>query len=148
MDNVSGSGFEAAGAVSSGSYASAVATSRGLNAYQLETRCHALTVVNRPGQAGFGTGYAEWYGRDLDQLPPESVAQQAVGISARNENPRTVEPGQYTVILTPNAVGLLLYYLSWMGLHARSVQSRQSFLTGRFGEQVLDQKISIRDDAL
>ena len=76
------------------------------------------------------------------------MAQQALDISARNENPQTVEPGAYTVILAPNAVGLLLYYLSWMGLHARSVQSRQSFLTGRWGEQVLDEKISIRDDAL
>ena len=148
VDKVVNSGFEAAGAVSSGSYASAVATSRGQRAYQLETRCHALTVVNRPGQAGFGTGYAEWYGRDLARLSPEDVAEQALSISVRNENQQGIEPGEYTVVLAPNAVGLLLYYLSWMGLHARSVQSRQSFLTDRWGEPVLDEKISIWDDGL
>ena len=148
VEKVVHSAFEAAGAVSSGSYASAVATSCGQRAYQLETRCHALTVVNRPGLAGFGTGYAEWYGRDLAQLSPEGAAEQALSISVRNENQQAIEPGEYTVVLAPNAVGLLLYYLSWMGLHARSVRSRQSFLTDRWGQNVLDEKISIWDDGL
>jgi PmbA protein len=76
------------------------------------------------------------------------VAEQALSISARNKNQQAIEPGEYSVVLAPNAVGLLLYYLSWMGLHARSVQSRQSFLTDRWGEDVLDEKISIWDDGL
>ena len=94
VEKVDASGFEAAGAVSSGSYASAVATSRGQRAYQLETRCHALTVVNRPAMAGFGTGYAGWHGRDMGQLPPEEVAEQALSISVRNVNQQAIEAGR------------------------------------------------------
>jgi PmbA protein len=141
-------GFEAAGAVSNGTYVSSVATSHGQTAYQMETRSHGLTVVNRPGQAGFGTGYAEWYGRDFSKLNPEVLGRQAVSVSALNCNAQSLEAGDYTVVLSPSAVGMLLFYLSWMGLHARAVQSRQSFLTGRFGEPVLSDKLSIWDDGM
>ena len=71
------SGFEAAGAISNGVYVTAVATSHGQAAYQMETRSHGLTVVNRPGQAGFGTGYAEKYGRDFSALNPEELGERA-----------------------------------------------------------------------
>ena len=142
------SGFEAAGAISNGVYVTAVATSHGQAAYQMETRSHGLTVVNRPGQAGFGTGYAEKYGRDFSALNPEELGERAAQISALNHDPEPLPPGEYTVVLSAEAVGLLLYYLSWMGFHARAVQSRQSFLTGRRGQLVLDPKLSIWDDAL
>jgi PmbA protein len=141
-------GFESAGAVSNGVYVSAVATSRGQNVYQAETRSHGLTVVNRPGEAGFGTGYAEWYGRDFSKFDPSILGRQASDISVLNHHPETIEPGTYSVILSPMAVGLLLYYLSWMGFHARSVQSGQSFLTGKKGKHVLSEAISIWDDGL
>jgi predicted Zn-dependent protease len=141
-------GFEAAGAVSNGVYVCAVATSRGQNVYQAETRSHGLTVVNRPGEAGFGTGYAEWYGRDFDKFDPFSLGQQAVDISVLNHDPAGIEPGNYAVILSPMAVGLLLFYLSWMGFHARSVQSGQSFLIGKKSKLVLSDSISIWDDGL
>jgi PmbA protein len=148
IDTVDQAGFEAAGAVSNGTYVSAVATSHGQSVYQMETRSHGLTVVNRPGQAGFGTGYAEWYGRDFSQFDPVSIGQQAAAISAINYNAESIEPGDYTVVLSPSCVGLLLYYLSWMGFHARAVQSKQSFLTGRWNEPILSDKLSIWDDAL
>ncbi len=141
-------GFEASGAVSNGVYVSAVSTSHGQFAYQMETRAHGLTVVNRPGQAGFGTGYAEWYGRDFSQLNAEALGARAASISALNQDAITLPSGKYTVVLSPEAVGTLLYYLSWMGFHSRAVQSRQSFLTGKQGERVLSEKISIWDDAL
>jgi PmbA protein len=148
IDTVDRAGFEAAGAVSNGAYVSAVSTNHGQSVYQMETRSHGLTVVNRPGQAGFGTGYAEWYGRDFSQFDPASIGQQAAAISAMNYNAESIEPGEYTVVLSPSCVGLLLYYLSWMGFHARAVQSKQSFLTGRWGEPILSDKLSIWDDAL
>lgn len=148
VQTVGQAGFEAAGAVCNGSYTSAVMTSHGQSAYQMETRSHGLTVVNRPGMAGFGTGYAEWYGRDFSQFDPAAIGREAAAISALNHDSQPVDPGEYTVILSPTAVGMLLYYLSWMSFHARAVHSRQSFLTGRWNEQVLSDKLSIWDDAL
>ena len=145
---VENSAYEVAGSVSNGVYVSSVLTSLGQFVYQQETRCGALTVVNRPGEAGFGTGYAEYFGRDINLIHPEELAVKAVCISAMNHDARILTPGNYPVILTSASVGLLIFYLGWMALHARAVQSGQSFLAGHFGEEVLDPKLSIWDDAL
>ena len=140
-------GFEAAGAVASESSFMAVCTSRGQEVAQKETSASLNMVVNRPGQAGFGTGSVRWLGRDIGQLNAAGIADKAVDISERNHDPVSVEPGEYEVILTPEAVGLLLYYLSWMGFHSRAFHSGQSFMAGRIGEPVLDPKLTIIDDA-
>ena len=142
------SGFEAAGSISNSTLASAVATSEGQSVYQMETRCSGLTVINRPGQAGFGTGYAEHFGRNIADLHPEELADTGVRISRMNHDAKPIEPGKYKTVMTPASVGLLAYYLGWMSLQSRAVLSKQSFLADRWGEQVLDPKLTIYDDAL
>ncbi len=142
------SGFEAAGSISNSTLASGVATSNGQTTYQLETRCYGLTVINRPGQAGFGTGYAEHFGRDIDKLDPEGLAETGCRISRMNHDAKPIEPGKYTCVMSPASVALLLYYLGWMGLQGRAVLSKQSFLAGHWGEQVLNPMVTIYDDAL
>ncbi len=148
IQKVENSAYEAAGSVSNGVYVSSVLTSVGQFVYQQETRCGGLTVVNRPGEAGFGTGYSEYFGRDINLIHPEELAAKAVHISAMNHDAKSLAPGDYPAVLTPASVGLLIFYLGWMALHARAVQSGQSFLAGHFGEEVLDPKLSIWDDAL
>lgn len=148
LSEVQQKGFEAAGAVENGVYEKAVSTSCGQHVYQQETSAKLNLVVNRPGQAGFGTGLARWLGRDIGELDCRSKARQAIEISALNTNQAAVDPGEYQVILTPEAVGLLLYYLSWMGFHSRALHSGQSFMAGHAGEQVLDSKLTIWDDGL
>jgi predicted Zn-dependent protease len=111
LSDVQQNGFEAAGAVENGVYEKAVSTSCGQHVYQQETSAKLNLVVNRPGQAGVGTGLARWLGRDISELDCLSKAGQAVEISALNTNQVALDPGEYRVILTPEAVGLLLYYL-------------------------------------
>jgi predicted Zn-dependent protease len=141
-------GFEGAGSIRNGTYTKAIATRRGQSLFQEETIYKAVTVVNRDGQAGFGTGYAESMGRKLNNLDMQELAREAHKISEKNINAGNIDVGAYPVILSPVAVGELLHYLSWMGLHARAVQSGQSFLAGKKGQQVLSPALSIYDDAL
>ncbi len=148
LSTVKGRGFEAAGAVENGTYLKAVCTNRGQQVHQQETAAKLNLVVNRPGQTGFGTGPARWMGRDISELDCRREALHAVDISEKNIEPAHIDAGEYEVILTPEAVGLLLYYLSWMGFHSRAFHSGQSFMAGHIGEQVLDGKISIWDDGL
>jgi predicted Zn-dependent protease len=140
-------GFEGAGSVRNGTYTKAVATQRGQSVFQEETLYKAVTVVNRSGQVGFGTGYAESMGRKLGDFDAQALAREARLISEKNHDPSGLENGAYTVILTPVAVAELLHYLSWMSLHARAVQSGQSFLTGKKGQQVLSENLTLIDDA-
>ncbi len=64
---------------------------------------------------------------------------------ARDEAAATT--GSYPTIFTPDAMATLLLTLS-QGVNGKLVQKGASPLTGRIGEQVLDERISIYDDAL
>ncbi len=60
-------------------------------------------------------------------------------------DPKAIEPGRYTVILEPAAVGDLCYFLA-EGFNAQQVDEGRSFLSGKVGETVFGQNIDIDDD--
>jgi predicted Zn-dependent protease len=66
----------------------------------------------------------------------------------QGRNPHALEPGDYTVILEPYATQDLMMMISRFGLQALALQEGTSFVEGRFGQQVLDQELSIWDDGL
>jgi predicted Zn-dependent protease len=70
----------------------------------------------------------------------------AVNKALRSRNPTDIEPGAYTVILEEEAVADMVFYLSYMGLGALSVQEGRSFMSGRFGEKITGDNITIWDD--
>jgi len=59
------------------------------------------------------------------------------------EEPIQIEPGEYEVILEPYAVSELLSFLGYLGFHALAVQEGRSFLSNRFGEKMVDEKVTI-----
>jgi predicted Zn-dependent protease len=61
-------------------------------------------------------------------------------------NPTTIEPGSYTVILEPLAVADLLGYMNYVGFSARSAQLGTGYLTGKIGQKVFGENITIKDD--
>ncbi|MCL2188228.1 MAG: TldD/PmbA family protein [Defluviitaleaceae bacterium] len=78
---------------------------------------------------------------------PDVVAQfakaQATAKAARNP----VEPtlGGHTVVLSPNAVGDLMYFLGIM-FNAKAVDDGMSFAAGKLGEKVFGENFTLRDD--
>lgn len=138
-------GLLASGALSTGSGEVAVANSLGVRAYAPSSSAHLKTVVM--GDEG-AAGYAERSTVRADELDFEAVAREAIDKTVRGRAPTTVPPGQYTVLLEEYAVGEALSYLSYLGFGALALQEEQSFLTGRLGEQVVGEQISIWDDGL
>jgi len=59
----------------------------------------------------------------------------------------TISTGTYPTIFTPDATATLLISLS-QGVNGKLVQKGASPLAGRLGEQILDERLSIVDDAL
>jgi PmbA protein len=92
------------------------------------------------------SGYGAWIGRDLAELNVAAVAGTAARKADAGRQPGDLAPGSYTVILEPPAVADMLGFLGYVGLGALSVQEKRSFMTGRFGEQLVDPKISFWDD--
>lgn len=92
------------------------------------------------------SGYAAWLGRDLAGLDVQGLARKAAEKAEMSRRPRDLEPGAYTVILEPPAVADMLAFLAYVGLGALSVQEKRSFMGGRFGERLVDEKLTFWDD--
>src|SRR5438552_2905628 len=62
--------------------------------------------------------------------------------------PEPIRPGEYEVILEPYAVVDLLDFFSYLSLGALAFMEKRSFLSGRIGERVMGENVSIWDDGL
>jgi len=120
-----------------------VANTRGVRLHESSTHTSLLTVVLDDE----GSGYAEQMAADVRDIDAEAIGREAVDKAVRSRGAIRIEPGEYTVVLEEYAVAEALNYLAYMGLGALSLQEGTSFLRGRLGEQVVDPRISILDDA-
>jgi len=122
--------------------AMAIANTNGLFAYHRGT--HATFRIS--ALDGAASGWAEresWRASDVDGA---ALADRAVDKAIRSRDAKPWDPGAYTVVLEPAAVADLLTDLSWIGLGALAVQEGRSFLSGRIGERVMGENITLRDD--
>jgi len=137
-------GLTAAGAFHTTAQEIALANSRGVFAHHTETQADINTVI----MSETSSGYAARVSKDIAGIDGDAVAQEAVDRALRGVNPRTIEPGEYEVILEPYAVCDLLDFFSYLSFGALAFIEKRSFLSGRIGEQVMDPAISIWDDGL
>ncbi len=103
----------------------------------------SLTIV---GQQEQQSGFAIGAHPDPAQIDYRDVAQKAIGKAAHNVDPVTLPEGQYTVILEPAAVGQLLLFLGFLGFGGRTMMQRRSFLSGKTGEVITGENITITDE--
>jgi PmbA protein len=136
-------GCKASGAFSNGEVELAVVNSLGVEAYQKFSDLFLHLIVENEKSSS----YASFVARNPDQLDVDSIAQEAIGKTSKEE-PIQIEPGEYEVILEPYAVSELLSFLGYLGFHALAVQEGRSFFSNRFGEKMVDEKVTIYDDGL
>lgn len=134
----------ASGAFTTATYELAVANSLGVFAYYPTTLADLNTVI----MSDDSSGYADATSLDVAEIDPEAVATEAVGKAIRSRDPQEIEPGEYAVVLEEYAVADLLLHLSILGFGALAVQEKRSFMCDRFGERIVDERISIWDDGL
>jgi len=133
-------GLTASGAFTTATYELAVANSLGIFAY------YPMTLADLMSDSS--SGYANATSLDVAKIDPEAVAIEAVRKAIRSRGPQEIEPGEYAVILEEYAVADLLLHLSHLGFGALAVQERRSFMCDRFGERIMDERVSIWDDGL
>ncbi|MBF6600336.1 MAG: TldD/PmbA family protein [Dehalococcoidia bacterium] len=134
----------AAGAYHTSLQEFAVANSLGVWGYHRQTQADINTVI----MSETSSGYAARASKDAGDIDGEAIAQEAVDVTLRGVNPRTVEPGVYEVLLTPYAAVDLLDFFSYLSFSALPFIEKRSFLSGRIGERVMAESVSIWDDGL
>ena len=141
LGRVGEKGCKASGAFSNGGVELAVVNSLGVEAYQKFSDLFLHLIVENEKNSS----YASFVARDPDRLDIDSLAEEAIGKTSKEEAIQ-VEPGEYEVILEPYAVSELLSFLGYLGFHALAVQEGRSFFSNRFGEKMVDEKVTIYDD--
>jgi predicted Zn-dependent protease len=143
-----GSGVKAAGYLVTGSRATLVANKAGLAAYYRRTSANYTLTVRTDD--GTGSGWAGADNQDWSKLDFKAVADRALKKAQLSRSPVGVEPGRYTVVLEPQAVGDLVQ-LTAFGLAARTAdEGRSPFAKqgggNKVGDKVVDAKITLFSD--
>ena len=128
----------AAGFIQRSANAVGVGNKAGLFGYHTFTDS-SLTHTMR-NQNGTSSGWAAQSSVSIKDLDGEAEARIAAGKCIRGVNKKKLDPGKYTVILEPAAVGDLM---GWLGfsLDARSAEQGQSWLSKKGGGTHLDEKL-------
>lgn len=132
----------AAGAFSTTVSEIAVANSHGLFAYHPVTFADLNTVM----MTETSSGYASFTHQDARRINAEALADEAIDKALRSQNPVTLAPGEYTVLLEEYAVFDMLNFFAMLSFTAQAMQEERSFMKGKLGERVMDERITIWDD--
>ena len=108
------------------------------------TDATALVVAAAEGCSGYAE-HTAWRAAEID---PAAVANEAVEKAARTKGAGDFEPGVYRAVLEPYAFADLLEYFSHDSLGAIGLLDERSYLTGRLGQRIVDEKITISDDPI
>ena len=122
----------------------AVASTAGLEAHQRMTDATTLAVASGDKASGYAT-QTSWSASGID---PAAAGREASDKAARTRGAKTIEPAPYRAVLEPYALAELVSYFSYDGFGANGLLEGRSYLAGRIGDTIMDEKVSIYDDAL
>jgi predicted Zn-dependent protease len=127
-----------------------VANNKGLFAYRRATST-SMTMTVRTAD-GTGSGWAGATHHDFSRIDAAALGARAIDKAQRSVNPVAIEPGRYTVILEPTAVGNLVQLIGF-SLGARNADEGRSFFTkpgggNKIGLKVVDERVSITSDPM
>jgi PmbA protein len=95
--------------------------------------------------AGDSTGFAERYAPDVAIVDGSAIGRIAAEKAQASAHPRSVDPGEWTVILEPPAFGELLIYLVGH-FSAQSYDEGSSFFSDGLGKRYFNDGVTIADD--
>jgi predicted Zn-dependent protease len=140
--------LQAAGFLVVNARSHAVGNSRGLFGYHRSTNAnYTLTVRTNDGT---GSGWAGAEHNAWKAIDAAKVSETAMQKARGSRNPIAIEPGRYTVILEPQAVGDLVQRMT-SALDARSADEGRSPFSktgggNRIGERVVDPRVTLISD--
>jgi predicted Zn-dependent protease len=143
-------GLVSTGYIESRGTATAIANNRGLFAYDRSTEAVMTTTVRTPDGQGSGWGgSAHW---DWNRIDAAALGATAIQKARASREAVAIEPGRYTVVLEPTAVGNLVQILAG-AFNARSADEGRSFFTkqgggNKIGMKVVDERVTLFSDPL
>ena len=128
--------------------ANAVGNRNGMFAYNRATTANYTLTVRTNDGTGSGWGGAEH--PDWKQLDFGAISARTIEKARLSRNPVAIEPGRYTVILEPQAVGDLVQLMEFYLGARESDEGRSPFTKpgggNKIGEKIVDSRVTILSD--
>jgi predicted Zn-dependent protease len=140
--------LKAAGFLITNTSSNAIGNNKGLFAYYRSTNAnYTLTVRTTDGT---GSGWAGAEHNDASRVDFGAVSRQAIEKARLSRNPVAIEPGRYTVIFEPQAVGDLAQLIGFYADARSTDEGRSPFVKqgggSKIGEKIVDERVSIYAD--
>jgi len=95
---------------------------------------------------GERSGYAGHISTNIADIDFEKLANSAIRKTEAIDKSWDFVPGEYEVVLEEPAVAEMMQFLAYLGFGAKQFHEGSSFVSGRLGERVLGENVSIYDD--
>ncbi len=103
----------------------------------------SLTAAAANGRSG----WSQAAGRDIEKFD-FAVAQRALDKASYPGEATTLQAGQYTVILEPDAVANFLLFLAFLGFGGKTLYQKRSYMSDKIGQQIMAPIITITEDPM
>ena len=138
----------AAGFLVTNASSTALGNNKGMFAYHRSTNANYTVTVRT--KDGTGSGWAGGEHNDWNQVDIAGISNRAIEKAKLSRNPVAIEPGRYTVILEPQAVGDLVQLMGGY-VDARSADEGRSPFSkqgggNKLGEKIVDERVSMYAD--
>jgi PmbA protein len=130
------------GSVSNGAAEVCIGNSLGTFAYAMCDDIYCNIVMSGDNS----TGYVQQGARDVTMMNFKKLAETAAKKTRMSADPVQISPGKYTTIFEPLAACEFLDYLGYYAFNGRLFQEGRSFLNGKLGSKIIDERITIVDD--
>lgn len=122
----------------------AVANSNGVEACHPYTSAFLSVVSTKGAPSGISTAFS----KDISRIGVIDVMDDSAEACIDACRPKDLKPGSYRVLLWPQAVSELLYWLSYIGFGAKNFHDGTSFLSGKTGRKITGENVTVFDDGL
>ena len=140
--------LKAAGFLIVNAGANALGNKNGLFAYNRGTTANYTLTVRTDD--GTGSGWVAGEHPDWRQLDFSALSSRAIEKARLSRNPVAIEPGRYTVILEPQAVGDLVQLMAFYLDARESDEGRSAFAKqgggNKVGDKIVDSRVRIFSD--
>ncbi len=142
IKEVNKKGYEAAGAFKTEESAILVANSEGVFAFDQGTKVDFNCVITRDNS----TAHASFIDSDINNFNLNKITDELLETALKNVEQVEIDPGVYTVILSPEAVSEILNYTGYTAFNGKMIMEGKSFVCNNKGKKIFPQSINISDD--
>lgn len=134
--------YEAAGAFKTEESALMVANSEGVFVFDRETKVDFNCVITRDNS----TAHASFIDSDINNFNVNKITDELLEAAFKNVEQIEIEPGVYTVILSPEAVSDILNYTGYTAFNGKMIMEGKSFVCNNRGKKIFPETITVSDD--